>query len=77
MVIGASDSVSPETLELAILTQRVRVQVPSGVARYDPQVIHRWVKLLISQYIISVYLNCFKTNRVRNRFRAGTVKSLK
>ena len=47
VVIGESDSVSPETLELAILTQRVGVRVPGGVARYDPQVIHRWVKILI------------------------------
>ena len=51
--VGGYALVFPETLEVeSIRTQRVAVGVPGGVARYDPQVIHRWVKILINYLIL-------------------------
>ena len=89
--VGGYDSLCPDSLDLEVIqTQRVAVGVPGGLALYDPhcldsldleviheEVIHRCVKILIPRYLISNRLNGFSTNRVRNPFRAGTVKSWK
>ena len=74
--VGGYDSVCPETLDLEVIrTERaaVAVGVPGGVARYEPQV----GKNINTALFNFSRLNCFNTNRFRNPFKAGTVKSLK